>query len=176
MNRIRLLVVLLTTVLVGALSAPPASAGSVWLTSNASWTNPDVTASSPLPRVVTLRYAQHQRFDRVVIRLRGALPGGRTRYQRDFTYDASGLPVPIRGRSGIQLTLTPAYGHDDAGHNLYVGPRIARPRLQTLKALAYTGDFEGHVTFAFALNHRAPYRVFTLESPYRIVIDFRHGS
>lgn len=67
MNRIRLLVVLLTTVLVGALSAPPASAGSVWLTSNASWTNPDVTASSPLPRVVTLRYAQHQRFDRVVI-------------------------------------------------------------------------------------------------------------
>lgn len=84
--------------------------------------------------------------------------------------------MPIRGRSGIQLTLTPAYGHDDAGHNLYVGPRIARPRLQTLKALAYTGDFEGHVTFAFALNHRAPYRVFTLESPYRIVIDFRHGS
>lgn len=176
MNRVRVLIVLLATVLVGALVAPAASAGPVWLTSNASWTNPDVTASSPLPRVVNLRYAQHAQYDRVVIRISGALPGGRTRYQRDFTYDASGLPVPIHGTSGLQLTLKPAYGHDDAGHNLYVGPRIARPKFQTLKALAYTGDFEGHVTFAFALNHRAAYRVFTLEAPYRIVIDFRHAS
>ena len=174
MNRVRVLVVLLATLLVGALVAPAATAGPVWLTSNASWTNPDLTASSPLPRVVNLHYAQHQQFDRVVIRISGALPGGSARYQREFSYDASGLPVPIRGRSGLQLTLAPAYGHDSAGHNLYVGPRLARPHLPTLRALAYTGDFEGHVTFAFALSHRAAYRVFTLESPFRIVIDFRH--
>ena len=176
MNRVRVLVILVATVLVGAFLAPSAAAGPVWLTSNASWTNPDVTASSPQPRVVDLHYAQHQKFDRVVIRIRGALPGGTTRYQSAFSYDASGLPVPIHGRSGIQLTLDPAYGHDSAGHNLYVGPRLARPHLPTLRALAYTGDFEGHVTFAFALSHRAAYRVFTLASPYRIVVDFRHGS
>jgi hypothetical protein len=174
MKRVRILIVLLTTVLVAALLGPPASAGAVWLTSKASWTNPDLTASSPLPRVVNLRYAQHPTFDRVVIRIRGPLPGGSARYQRAFSYDASGLPVPIGSRSGLQLTLTPAYGHDDSGHNLYVGPRLARPRFPTLKALAYTGDVEGQVTFAFALGHRAPYRVFTLESPSRIVIDFRH--
>jgi hypothetical protein len=177
MNRVRVLTVLLSAaVLVGGLLAPQATAGPVWLTSNASWTNPDATASSPLPRVITLHYGHHPRFDRVVIRIRGAFPGGRTRYQRDFTYDASGQPVPIRGQSGLQVTLTPAYGHDDSGNNLYVGPRLARPRLQTLTALAYTGDFEGHVSFAFALTYRAPYRVFTLEAPRRIVIDFRHQS
>jgi hypothetical protein len=176
MNRVRILLVLLATVLVGTLLTPPASAGSVWLTSNASWTNPDMTASSPSSRVVNLSYAHHPKFDRVVIRLRGAIPGGRARYQSRFTYDGSGLTVPIRGRSGLQVTLTPAYGHDQAGHNVYVGPRLVRPRFQTLRALAYTGDFEGHVTFAFALNHRAPYRISTLAAPYRIVIDFRHAS
>jgi hypothetical protein len=177
MNRVRVFLVLVSAaVLVGGLFAPPATAGSVWLTSRASWTNPDATASSPLPRVINLRYGHHPRFDRVVIRLRGAFPGGHTRYQREFTYDASGLPVPIQGQSGLRVTLTPAYGHDEGGNNLYVGPRLARPRLQTLTALAYTGDFEGHVTFAFALTYRAPYRVYTLESPRRLVIDFRHQS
>lgn len=175
MKRVRVLIVLLTTVLIGTVLSPPASAGAVWLTTKASWTNPNASATA-LPEVVTLRYAQHPNYDRVVIRVQGALPGGSTRYQRDFTYDASGLPVPIHARSGLKVTLTPAYGHDDTGTNLYVGPRLVRPRFQTLRSLAYTGDFEGHVTFAFGLSHRAPYRIFTLRSPYRIVIDFRHTS
>jgi hypothetical protein len=176
MNRVRALTILVSAVLLaGGLVAPPATAGAVWLTSNATWTT-DRSASSPLPRVVNLRYAHHQKFDRVVIRVRGSFPGGRSHYQRTFSYDASGLPVPIKGQSGLAVTLRPAYGHDGSGNNLYAGPRIARPHLQTLKALAYTGDFEGHVSFAFALTHRASYRVFTLESPRRIVIDFRHAG
>jgi len=177
MNRFRVLTVILSAVLVASgLIAPPSTAGAVWLTSNVSWTNADLTTSSPQPLVVNLRYGHHPRFDRVVIRIRGAFPGGHATYQREFSYDASGLAVPIRGRSGLQVTLTPAYGHDQSGNNVYLGPRLARPRLQTLKALAYTGDFEGHVTFAFALTHRAPYRVFTLEGPKRIIIDFHHTS
>jgi hypothetical protein len=175
MKHLRLLIVLVTTVLIGAVLSPPASAGAVWLTTKASWTNP-IASATAVPQVLTLRYARHPNYDRVVIGIRGMLPGGSTRYQRDFSYDASGLPVPIHTKAGLKVTLTPAYGHDDAGTNLYVGPRLVRPRLQTLRALAYTGDFEGHVTFAFGLSHRAPYRIFTLRSPYRIVIDFRHAS
>lgn len=176
MNRIRALIVLLVAfVLVGGLTVS-SSAGSLWLTSNASWTDPGTSTSSAEPRVVDLSYARHPMFDRVVVRIRGPFPGGGTHYQRDFVYDPSGLAVPVRGRSGLRLALIPAYGHDQSGRNLYVGPRIARPRFPTLKALAYTGDFEGHVTFAFALTHRAPYRIFTLEKPNRIVIDFHHRS
>jgi hypothetical protein len=177
MNRIRVLIVFFSALLlIGCLTATPATAGPLWLTSNASWTNPDQTTSSPRSRVVDLRYGHHGRFDRVVIHIRGTLPGGLTHYQRRFTYDASGLPVPIGGRSGLQVSLSPAYAHNSAGENLYRGPRVARPRFQTLKSLAFTGDFEGHVTFAFALTHRAPYRLFTLENPRRIVIDFRHKN
>ena len=43
----------------------------------------------------------------------------------------------------------PAYAHDDNGNSLYDGPRIAWPRFDTLKALAFTGDFEGTVSFGF---------------------------
>jgi hypothetical protein len=72
--------------------------------------------------------------------------------------------------------LMPAYAHDDNGNNLYDGPKIARPRFDTLKALAFTGDFEGTVSFGFALTHRAQYRVFRLHDPQRLVIDFRHAQ
>jgi hypothetical protein len=177
MNRIRALTVVASAVLfLGGILAPPATAAPVWLTSDTSWVNPDLTSTSPQPRVVDLTFGHHARYDRVVIRLRVAFPGGFADYQRRFSYDGSGLPVPIGGRSGLQVSLTPAVAHDQSGDNVYAGPSIARPKFQTLKALAFTGDFEGHVTFAFALTHRAPYRIFTLDHPRRIVIDFRHQS
>ncbi len=126
------------------------------------------------PRVVDLRYATHPGFDRVVIEIQGAIPPGTVRYQRRFTQDGSGAPVPIGGRSGIALALSPALAHDAEGHSVYDGPRVARPRFETLKALAFTGDSEGYVSFGFALTHRAPYRVFWLHQPQRLVIDFQH--
>jgi hypothetical protein len=196
MNRIRSpITVLAAALLVGGLvtprvdgpsadAAPPATAPAatasagvapLWLTSRASWTNPNLDVP-PVPRVVDLRYGHHQRFDRVVIEIRGQIPGGRTFYARRFSYDGTGDPVPIGGRSGLGVVLFPAQAHNDNGDDVYTGPQIARPHLQTLKALAFTGDFEGYVSFAFALTHRAPYRIFTLTAPHRIVIDFRHNS
>ncbi len=192
MNRIRsLITVLAAALVVGGLIAIPrddapsvgaapiatASAGvaPVWLTSRVSWTNPNLDALAQ-PRVVDLRYSHHQRFDRVVIEVRGKIPGGRTFSARRFTYDGSGEPVPIGGRSGLAVVLFPARAHNDQGDNLYTGPEIARPHFQTLKAIAFTGDFEGYVSFAFALTHRAPYRIFTLAAPHRIVVDFYHKT
>jgi hypothetical protein len=111
-----------------------------------------------------------------VIDIQGLIPAGKARYQRRFHEDGSDNLVPIGGRSGIAVALMPAYAHDDNGNNLYDGPQIARPRFDTLKALAFTGDFEGTVSFGFALTHRAQYRVFGLHDPQRLVIDFRHAQ
>ncbi|QIX27287.1 hypothetical protein ncot_12255 [Nocardioides sp. JQ2195] len=163
-----LLATMFALVLTG-LGTPTAHALPAWRDSGASWQNPvDGTT-----RVVGLRYATHPSFDRVVIDVRGVIPDWSTRYQRIFHYEGSGARVPIRARSGLSLTLSGA-AHDSAGRNVYTGPRIARPRFDTLKALAMTGDFEGQVNFAFALRHRAAYRIFVLHSPQRLVIDFRH--
>ncbi len=151
-------------------AASPATALPPWQDTATSWTNPRATD----PRVVDLRFAAHDNFDRVVIDVRGAIPSGSAHYARRFTRDGSGLPIPIGGRSGLSVDLSPARAHTQSGVDLYDGPMIARPRLDTLKALAFAGDFEGHVSFAFALTHRADYRVFWLHHPQRLVIDFRH--
>ena len=141
------------------------------------WLDTGVTRDFPNQqgtKVLDLRYAAHDDFDRVVIDLRGdPRPDYRTGYARRFHYDGSGKLVPIRGASGLWIGLT-ADGHDANGNNLYTGPRIARPRFETLKALAIAGDFEGQVTFVFALRHRADYRIQHLSNPSRMVIDFRH--
>jgi len=162
----------LSAILAGVVTlvpAAPAAALPAWEDQATSW-----TTDAKAPKVLDLRYATHPRFDRVVLDIKGRIPSGSARYQRRFHQDGSGELVPIRGRSGIALVLTPAYAHDDDGNSVYDGPRIARPRFDTLKALAFTGDFEGHVSFGFALTHRAEYRVFRLHDPQRLVIDFRH--
>jgi hypothetical protein len=168
MKRVIGLVVAMVATL--GITAPPAtSALPDWKTSATSWTNP--AARHPL--VVNLRYAKHPRFDRVVIRIQGRLPGYRAAYHRHFFHDASGRPVPIRG--GLQVVLMPAYAHNQAGGNVYRGPKLVRPGFPALKAIAMTGDFEGQVTFAFGLSpRRTPYRIFRLHDPQRLVIDFRH--
>ena len=170
-RRVSAVVATVVAVLCGLLvPAGPALALPPWQDHATSWTNPAARS----PKVVDLRFATHRRFDRVVIDIVGRIPSGRAHYARRFHDDGSGGLVPIAGRSGIALTLSPARAHDRNG-NVYDGPRIARPHLRTLKALAFTGDFEGVVSFGFALTHRAPYRVFFLQDPQRLVIDFRHA-
>lgn len=151
--------------------APVASALPAYRTTGTSWTNPHALA----PKVVNLRYARHATFDRVVIDVRGRIPGYRTGYTAVHRYDGSGARVPIRG--GLWITLTPAYAHDNSGANLYCGPRLVRPGFPALKAVAFTGDYEAHVSFAFGLDPRVtPYRIFRLHNPQRIVVDFKHSS
>jgi hypothetical protein len=167
MSRIITLIVAIIAVL--GLTAPPATSLPGWETTATTRTNP----AAVQPRVVDLRYAQHSDFDRVVIRIHGRIPGYRASYRRAFSYDASGKPVPIRG--GLELVLIPAYAHNRAGDNVYRGPRLSRPHFRALKAVAMTGDFEGQVSFAFGLRPRhAPYRIFWLHNPQRLVIDFKH--
>lgn len=151
------------------LTAPPAISLPAWETTATTWTNP----AARHPRIDNLRYAQHPRFDRVVIDVKGRIPGYRATYHRRFFYDASGRPVPVRG--GLQVVLLPAYAHNRAGESTYHGPKLVRPGFPALKAIAMTGDFEGHVSFAFGLRpRRTPYRIFRLHDPQRLVIDFKH--
>ncbi len=168
------LTMLASAILLSTLFVSPAATASVlpdWETEGSSWTNPDARQ----PKVTDLRFAAHQNFDRVVIEIKGRIPGGKASYHRKFHYDGSGLPVPIRG--GLQVALLPAYAHNSSGESVYDGPKLARPGFSTLKAVAMTGDFEGQVTFAFGLSpRRAPYRVFWLHNPQRLVIDFKHTS
>jgi hypothetical protein len=164
----RILVVLATSLLVTTIATAPAPAAE-WRTSGTSWENPD--AKRPL--VVGLRFATHENFDRVVIDINRRSPGYRIGYNARHYYEGSGDRVPIRG--GLWISLSPAYAHNKDGDSVYGGPRLVRPGFEALKGIAFTGDFEGQVTFAFGLEpRRSPYRVMRLHDPERIVIDFKH--
>jgi hypothetical protein len=157
------------TVALGLVAASaPAVALPDWRTSQT------VQGSSSSVRVLDLRHAQHPRFDRVVIDLRGMRPGYTISYTRRLFREGSGRPVRLAGRRKMFLSLAPAYAHDNAGHSLYDGPRKVHTGYPTLKGVAFTGDFEGHVTFGFGIDRRAPYRIFTLGSPRRLVVDWKH--
>jgi hypothetical protein len=96
------------------------------------------------------------------------------RYVRSLRYDGSGQAVPLRGRSFIAITLSPAKAHNAHGTNVYEGAQLQQYRLPVLRGVAFTGDFEGQVSFGLALRHRSDFRVLELQSPSRIVIDVRH--
>jgi hypothetical protein len=151
--------------------AGPASALPAWRTTKSSWTNPKATT----PKVVDLRFARHRNYDRVVIDLKGRIPGGSAMYRSKFFYDPSGKRIKMRG--GLLLILEPAYTYNAKGDPVYTGPTLARPKFPALKSLALAGSFEGQVAFAFGLKPlRAPYRIFRLYHPQRLVIDFKHPS
>lgn len=124
--------------------------------------------------VANLRYAEHAKFDRVVIDLRRHVPGYRISYVKRLFFDPSGKPVGLAGRQKMSLTIRPAAGHRANGENVYAGPRKVQVDLPTLRGIAITGDFENVVSFGFSTDRKAPYRVFTLQSPRRLVIDWQH--
>jgi hypothetical protein len=129
----------------------------------------------PQPKVVDLRVGAHVRFDRVVIDLDGKVPGYTVRYVRHLSFDGSGQRVPLKGKKFIAIALTPAKAHGAHGQNVYTGPELQQYRqFDTLRGVAFTGDFEGVVSFGLSLRDRADFRVTVLHAPNRIVIDLKH--
>jgi hypothetical protein len=128
----------------------------------------------PIPKVVDVRVGAHRNFDRVVIDLRGKLPGYDVRYTRHLSYDGSGDRVPLRGRKFIAIALMPARAHNAHGDSVYAGPKLRQYRFDALRGVALTGDFEGVVSLGLSLRHRTDFRVTVLHAPNRIVVDVKH--
>lgn len=131
-------------------------------------------APAAMPKVVDLRWGEHGTFDRVVIDLVGKRTGYRVGYVPQLTYDGSGEPVRLKGKRFIEVAVRPARAHNNDGDSLYTGPRRRQLELASLRGVAFTGDFEGVVSFGLAIDRKAPFRVFTLSQPRRLVIDVKH--
>ncbi|MFJ6720039.1 hypothetical protein [Streptomyces sp. NPDC091259] len=141
----------------GVALAAPASAASTTLVTNARW-------------------GGHCTYDRLVVDLQGAAPPVTVTPVSQLVYDGSGKPVPLPGKYFLEIRLHPAAAHDDAGHNVYVGPKLQQIALSKLKGIALTGDFEGYVTFGAAFDTPPTYNTGVLHSPERFVLDFPHPA
>ena len=121
-----------------------------------------------------VRAAGQQGFDRVVFEFEGKdVPGYRVGYVDQAIQCGSGEPVEIAGEALLEVRMTPAQAHTEAGEPT-VKNRERSLDLPVLKELESTCDFEADVTWILGLGSRKAFRVQTLENPARLVIDLEH--
>ncbi|WP_411101781.1 hypothetical protein [Streptomyces sp. cmx-4-9] len=156
-----------TLLTAGVAFAAPASAAAATATA---------TRATQTPLVVNARWGGHCTYDRLVIDLQGYVPQVTVTPVSQLVYDGSGKPVPLAGKFFLEVGLSPAAGHDDAGRNVYQGPRLQKIYLSKLKGIALTGDYEGHVTFGAAFDTPPVHSTTVLHAPERLVLDIAHPN
>ncbi|GAB2915727.1 hypothetical protein ACFMQL_18535 [Nonomuraea fastidiosa] len=127
------------------------------------------------PAIVTgVRYAAHDTYDRLVVDLRGGIPGYDVKWVDEFVQDGSGKPIDVPGGAYLLLTLFPAHAHNEDGKPTWRGGPVYTAGLGNITKVVRTGDFEGRVGIGLALNRRAGFRVTEQGSPDRLVLDVAH--
>jgi hypothetical protein len=165
-----------------ATSSPTATAtpqGGIDTLSGASTRPVHVPATNRKTALLTdVRAARHEGFDRVVFQFRNALPGYDVRYvARPVRQDGSGKVVPLGGNYVVRVRMENALDADltkPSAPMTYTGPQRFTPGTPEIAELARIGGFEGVLTWAAGLQDRVDFRVSTLTSPARLVVDFRN--
>ncbi|MCC6557458.1 MAG: hypothetical protein IT372_31290 [Polyangiaceae bacterium] len=131
----------------------------------------------PGARPVVLRDVRaggHEGFDRIVFELAGdELPGYRVAYSdKPPLHCGSGKPVEVAGRRWLEVRLTPAQAHDEAG-KVTITERERKTKLEVVQELELTCDFEGQVSWALGVSSPNAFRVLELSKPARLVVDVK---
>jgi hypothetical protein len=139
------------------------------------------TAEPPPDARVTvrdIRIGRHDGFDRVVLEVGGTgTPGWDVRYVSDPSAQGSGDPVAVAGNAVLQVGITGAGYPDDTGVAEYSGPDpLTAADTETVTELVFDATFEG-MTIAFVgTRAEAPFRVYLLADPVRVVVEVRDPS
>ncbi len=122
-----------------------------------------------------VRSASQAGFDRVVFEFEGTtLPGYQVEYvDKPVRQCGSGDAVAVAGDGWLEVRLTPAQAHTEAGEAT-VAERERALTLPVLRELESTCDFEAHVTWVLGVASPNRYRVLELSSPARLVVDIQH--
>lgn len=135
----------------------------------------DVRRDGIEPAVVTgVRFAGHGTYDRLVIDLKGKVPGYSVEWTDQFVEDGSGKPMDVSGGAYLQVTLMPANAHDAKGRLTWSGGPVFATGLLNLTDVVRTGDFEGRVGIGLVLARKAAFRVKEQGGPSRLIIDVAH--
>jgi len=122
-----------------------------------------------------VRAAKHSTFDRFTLEFDIAPPGYKVEYvEPPILADPSGQEATIDGTAFLQITIQGAVAYYLNTDNPYTGPDELKPGLPNLVEAELTGDFEAVLTWVLGVNEEADFRVLTLESPPRLVVDVGH--
>jgi hypothetical protein len=112
-----------------------------------------------------------------VLEFDGPAPGYDAAYlSGPLQNDDTGAPIPVDGSSVLKLRMAIA-ASVDVGVTIretYTGPKRFKPAgTPVIAELVQVSDFEGNLTWAVGLRREAPFKVQTLSSPSRVVVDFQ---
>lgn len=126
-----------------------------------------------------VRAALHENVARVVFEFRERVPGYTIYYDdRQPEECGSGAPAAPLGKAFLSVRLFPSEAHEARADNLEAIESTIRDRNRKLDVGALRGlrqvcDFEGVVTWVLGLDQRRAYRVSTLSSPPRLIVDVK---
>ncbi|GAB4080772.1 hypothetical protein GCU67_04335 [Modestobacter muralis] len=137
-------------------------------------TSPDIAeAVHPAGLTVTaVRAARQEGHDRVVFELAGSgTPGWRVEYVDGPVAQGSGDPVDVPGAAALQVTLQGvSYPYETGAEEV---PRGAVPVSGTehVAGVVYDATFEGTAVAWIGTDATAPFRVYSLTGPSRVVVE-----
>ncbi len=130
------------------------------------------SAQAPQATLYYVRAASNTGFDRIVFQFKDRIPGYEVKYVDKVQTCARGDTVALAGSKRVVVTVRPATAHDDRG-----SPTVDTPNLESglvfLREAKQICDFEGVVGWGLGLLEARPFRVFELQDPPRIVVDFQ---
>ncbi|ROS73557.1 hypothetical protein [Cellulomonas sp. PhB143] len=136
----------------------------------------DASADAALT-VTDVRVGAHDGYDRVVFELDGAgTPGWHVAYTDDPREEGSGDAVHLDGDAALEVFLTGTGYPQDTRVPEYSGPNPVRTAAtDEIEEVVYGGVFEGRTSAFLGVDEKAPFRVYALEDPARVVVDVRAG-
>ncbi len=123
---------------------------------------------------IAARVGEQQAYDRFVLQFDSIVPTYTVKRQDKpvFPLGASGQTVTLSGTAGVLVTV-----HSATGATTFTGSTDqVHPEFVVLKEARQVQDFEGYVSWGLGLSKPACMRVFVLNDPARLVIDFQMPS
>ena len=168
----RTVTALTATVLVSTVAAAPGSASAKACATG--WGSLPKAATATPSRIPNATTGRHACYDRFVVTLGATAGGYDVRYVGNVHTEGGGFVIPLAGGAKLQAVVrSPAR----VGYPARVGARLPGVSLsgyRTFRDAKYGGSFEGYTTFGIGTRARLPFRVFTMKSPARIVVDVAH--
>jgi hypothetical protein len=143
-------------------------------------TSPDThDASADAAVTVTdVRLGHHDGFDRVVLEVHGAgTPGWDVRYVDVAVSQGRGEPVEVAGEAILQVTITGAgYPYDTGVTEFANREPITAGGTKAVTEVLFDATYEGTTVAFVGTTGEAPFRVYPLQDPARVVVEVRDPS
>lgn len=161
------------TTAAGSSSTSSAETSTTGGATGGSTTPVSVAATHPTAHLVAVRAARQETVDRVVFEFTERVPGYKVAYQSKPLMNTAGKEVSLPGSAALVVRMEQASGfNQDTAKPTYTGPMQVQPSgTRAVTAVAQVEDFEAVLSWAIGVNSQLPFRVSTLTSPPRLVID-----